>query len=219
MWPDLFDFWSGLAADAHSHPEDGPVLQHFLNCFQRECPPSPCLGPLKTAPVVLLFLNPGFSDPFDLNHAKEERGQSYYRQQRSGVANLSTENEHGPAWKWWTTIVKQFEIGEPNQLIDKIAFLNIAPYKSEDFKAWHMLAVLPSSRVCLQWAQSVLFPQARAKDRVVICLRSAKYWGLGKSEGHLFVPKTTMSGFMHKDEVRAEIVRAVQSTLSARSEP
>jgi hypothetical protein len=218
MWPDLFDFWSGLASDAHWHPDDGPVLQHFPDCFKLECLPGRCLGPLKTARVVLLFLNHGFSDPFDLNHAKEERGQFYYRQQRSGVANLPTKDDYEPAWKWWTTIVKQLEIGEPSQLIDKIAFLNIAPYKSQDFKAWHMLAALPSSRVSLQWAQSVLFPQARARNRVVICLRSAKYWGLGKSEGHLFVPKTTMSGFMHKDEVRTEIVRAMQSTLSAKSE-
>jgi hypothetical protein len=79
-----------------------------------------------------------------------------------------------------------------------------------------MLAALPSSRICLDWAQSVLFPQAEAEERVVVCLRSPKYWGLraGDSRGWLFCPKTTRNAFMRRDdEMRERVKAAVQEAV------
>ena len=64
------------------------------------------------------------------------------------------------------------------------------------FNDWHMLTALASSRAALDGAQSVLFPQAERAERVVVCLRAARVWGLsrgedGKAQVHgksLFVP-------------------------------
>jgi hypothetical protein len=78
-----------------------------------------------------------------------------------------------------------------------------------------MLAALPSSRVCLDWAQSVLFPQAEAGERVVVCLRSPKYWGLGNDEsvGSLFCPPCTRGAFMLHGEIRDRVKNAVQEAV------
>jgi hypothetical protein len=78
-----------------------------------------------------------------------------------------------------------------------------------------MLASLPSSRVCLDWAQSVLFPQAEAGEKVVVCLRSSDYWGLGIGEpiGSLFRPKCIRNAIMRKDVMREQVKEAVQRAV------
>jgi len=144
-------------------------------------------GRLRTAAVVLLFLFPGL-DSNDTTHCGTQQGRHYYASQRTGECDLPDEKEHHAAYKWLTKIIGQFDI-EYEQARSTVATLNIGAYKSKTFDDWHMLAALPSSRVGLDWAQSVLFPQAEAGERVVVCLRSPKYWGLksGKSVGSLFV--------------------------------
>jgi len=66
-----------------------------------------------------------------------------------------------------------------------------------------LLAALPSSRVCLNWAQEVLFPTAERGERVVVCLRSAKFWGLrpgAEYPGTLFAPRVNRAGDMLKKD-------------------
>ncbi len=95
--------------------------------------------------------------------------------------------------------------------------LNIGAYHSKIFADAPLLAALPSSRASIDWAQSVLFPEAIAGRRVVICLRSAHFWGLqnGKRYGKaLFAPNTTRSGFMLKNEMREQVIRKVRSVLA-----
>ncbi len=70
----------------------------------------------------------------------------------------------------------------------------------------------------VDWTQSVLFPEAIAGRRVVICLQSAYFWGLQKGERYgkaLFAPNTIRSGFMLKNEMREQVIRKVRS-ISAR---
>jgi hypothetical protein len=58
---------------------------------------------------------------------------------------------------------------------------------------------LPSSRVSLAWAQEKLFPEAEAGKRIVICMRSATYWGLEtgrKYKGTLFAPPANRGGHL-----------------------
>lgn len=166
--------------------------------FRLDCLVSPFRGPLKTARVVLLFLSPGF-DTRDAEHAKSPVGQACYARMRTGEYNLPSREDHASAWDWSAKIVRQFDL-HYEDVLSKFAFLNIAAYKSRDFNDWAMLAALPSSRVTLDWAQSVLFPQAEAGKRVVVCLRSPRYWGLNESkEGKrfgksLFAPICTRSG-------------------------
>jgi hypothetical protein len=68
----------------------------------------------------------------------------------------------------------------------------------------------------LSWAQTVLFPEAEEGKRIVVCLRSSAYWGLGrttKSGKSLYVPKCTRGGMMHLGGDRNEIVSAVKRAI------
>src|SRR5262249_5866581 len=67
------------------------------------------------------------------------------------------------------------DLGDDNAVEDKVALLNIGAYHSVDVRSFASLLALLSSRVSLGWAQDVLFPEAEAGKRIVICLRSASY--------------------------------------------
>jgi len=69
----------------------------------------------------------------------------------------------------------------------------------------------------IAWAQDVLFPQAIAGDRVVICLRATRFWGLeiGKKYGQsLFAPHVTRGGHMKHDKMRTQIIKAVKAKIA-----
>jgi hypothetical protein len=210
---DIFQFWSEIPEGAFEHTADRQVLQRIKHNFAPDCLPQAYLGRLRTAPVVLLFLSPGL-DPDDPAHCSDEKGRRYYARQRMGECDLPNEEEHRSAFKWLNRIIGQFGINY-EQARSTVATLNIGAYKSVKFNDWPMLAALPSSRVCLDWAQSVLFPQAEAGERVVVCLRSPKYWGLGKDEGvgSLFCPPCTRAAIMRHGEMRDRVTNAVQNAV------
>ena len=63
---------------------------------------------------------------------------------------------------------------------------------------------------------NVLFPQAEAGERVVICMRSAAYWGLetGRSYGKgLFAPHVTRSGHLRKNRDNRRLVELARAKL------
>jgi hypothetical protein len=214
MGRDIFQFWSKIEDDVFLHPDDRDVLERVTSKFEKDCLPIAFFGPLRTAPVILLFLSPGHAES-DKDHALSAAGRAYYKSQRDGRGALPSEAEHESAYKWWTRIVRQFGV-EPDAVRNKIAILNIGAYHSRYFNDWHMLTALPSSRVSLDWAQSILFPQAERGDRVVVCLRSARLWGLMTGERYgkaLFVPPCTPAGIMHHGRLRQAVIEAVRVVL------
>lgn len=212
---DIFQFWSEIPDDACEHPADRQVLQHIKHNFAPDCLPQAYRGRLRTAPVVLLFLSPGL-DPDDPAHCADGKGRRYYAGQRTGECDLPEEKDHPSAYRWLSKIVRQFGINY-EQALSTVATLNIGAYKSVKFDDWPMLAALPSSRVCLDWAQSVLFPQAEAGERVVVCLRSPKYWGLGKDEGvgSLYCPPCTRGAIMLRGDMRDRVTNAVKDAVES----
>lgn len=217
---DIFDFWARIADDATVHPDDKNVFERVNSQFQPDCLPTAYWGPLRTAKVVLLFLSPGYTS-FDSKQARLAAGRDLYRRQRSGWASFPSEDEHAPLYSWWCRVTKQFEVS-PDFLSDKAAVLNMGAYHSADFDDWHMLTALTSSRVALNYAQHVLFPEAEAGKRVVICLRSPRFWGLAKANAKngavygngLFAPLTTQGGLMHKGDLRKNIIEVVKRKLA-----
>lgn len=213
MATDIFKFWD-LPVKAGPHPADREVLKRVEHNFDLKCLPGCFAGPLKTAHVVLLYLSPGQSDQ-DYIDAKTRRGRDRHRRVRLGHEPLVGPEDHERAWKWWSSRTKSF--GYWQDLRTKVAVLNIGAYHSKIFADAPLLAALPSSRVSIDWAQSVLFPEAIAGRRVVICLRSAQFWGLQKGKRYgkaLFAPNTTRSGSMLKNEMREQVIRKVRSVLA-----
>jgi len=216
MTPDIFDFWAECPPNALIHPRDVPVFRRAGNMgFKLDCLPCNIWGPLKTAPVVLLYLSPGFSAT-DVDYAKSPRGQATYRRRRQGNEPLDSKDEHEPGWRWWTARAKAF--GDSAMISDKLAILNIGAYHSETFKDAHALMALPSSRAAIDYAQTMLFPEAERGERVVICLRKPRAWGLtiGKTyRGTLFAPRTNAAGHMVNGPERESVVKAARIALSA----
>jgi hypothetical protein len=212
---DIFKFWSVVGPSDKIHPADRDVFSRITgHQFDLSCLPACFMGPLKTAPVVLLYLSPGLT-PLDLYEAKSPLGQERYMKMRRGLEPLPDQEQHEPAWEWWVSRTRCFG-GDWQQLRSKIAVLNIGAYHSVKFKDYQLLAALPSSRVSIEWAQNVLFPQAVTGKRVVVCLRSSSFWGLteGVSKGSLHAPKVTIGGHMkHDGTMRDMIIRDVRKRL------
>jgi hypothetical protein len=129
-----------------------------------------------------------------------------------GEQPLWDADQHPSAWRWWTSRTKIF--GLEKDIRFKFAFLNICPYHSKNFVDVSILASLPSCRTTIAWAQEILFREAERGERVVICMRSARYWGLreGTMRTSLFAPRVTRGGHMLTGE-RAAIVEAVRGAM------
>ena len=209
---DIFDFWAEVPGHTRVHPADQKVLNRSNHGFNLDCLPSNIDGKLKNARLVLLFVNPGM-DHVDSEEAKTHEAQDKYVAMRSGTRPLRGPEDRTRAYKF--TRAHTHSYGPWDVIRENVAVLNIAAYHSKQFKSEHMLAALPSSRVCVEWVQRVLFPQAESGERVVLCLRAARFWGLGKlgryGEG-LFAPKT-IYGFLPKGPERNTIIDVVRRKL------
>jgi hypothetical protein len=210
---DIFRFWVTVERRDRIHPADREVFARVKgHTFDLKCLPGCFGGPLRTAPIVLLYLSPGWS-PLDRKDAVSKSGQNYHMRRRRGYEPFRQE---GPGFKWVRSRTKCFGL-RWEQIASKIALLNIGSYHSKSFTDIPLLAALPSSRMSIAWAQEVLFPEAIAGKRVVICLRAARFWGLepGKQYGKsLFAPKVTRAGHMKHGTMRNRITRAVRRKLN-----
>jgi hypothetical protein len=181
----------------------------LLHCF---------IGPLRNARVVLLYLSPGLDDD-DLKEAESATGRKWMIECRTGNQKLPNQKEHGAAWRWWVSRTPDF--GSEEDIRSNVAILNVGAYHSNQSPNTCVLAALPSSRLSLDWAQSELFPQAIAGERVVICLRAARLWGRdigdqGKTFGEaLFAPRTTRAGHMLKLPLRKKIIAKAAAAIKS----
>lgn len=221
MKTDIFRFWGKTKIKPYQtiHPADRDVFSRvgqLGRMFDLRCLPNSFGGRLKDAPVVLLYLSPGFRQQ-DIRDARTKRGQAEAAKRRSGRHPFPKDGS-----KWLRSRTKVLNV-DYEQLRCKLFVLNIGAYHAKTFRAHPLLAALPSSRVSLDWAQHVLFPQAIRGERVVICMRAASYWGLepGRRYGRsLFAPFTTRGGHMRKKtrrekEFRRDIIRAVRRKIKS----
>jgi hypothetical protein len=172
-------------------------------------------GLLRTAPIVLLFLSGGRSDERDPAIANSEASVEDHRKRRLGLLPLWGPDEHSDAFKWWTEKTRCFGV-DWRALQRNVAILNIGAYHSKHVIKPAVLAALPSSKVPREWAHDVLFPQAMNGERVVVCLRAQRLWGLtpGQRFGQtLFAPNVTRGGHMFREPLREEVVAAGREIL------
>ena len=214
----LFKFWEGVPAHVKVHPDDEPVFAaHGKRALDLDCLPTPYYGPIKTAPIVLLYLNPGLSEK-DKEEAASEDGRQFYWRQRQGSESLRSQL-NAVKKSWWVSRTKRLH-PNPEYLRHRLAILELCAYHSKEFVDWPLLNKLPSSQAAREWATSTLFAEARSQQRLVICLRSAKHWGLtpGTHSGWLFAPHVTRSGYMLNNDDRRAIVDAAERVLKSNIE-
>ena len=210
---DIFEFWQRYRPPQWFHPADEEVLRRVDNHFDKKSMPAPFSGPLKSAPVVLLYLAPGLSKGDHLA-VRSVEGRRRKIRRLFGTEPLSSQEEHCEAWNWWHRRTKVF--GPWEEIRSKIAIFEICPYHSKAFHDWAPLSALPSCRLSVEWAQDVLFTQAEKCRRIVICLRAHKHWGLTaghKYNGYLFAPEPTRGGYMIKSRMRTRVIETVKEFL------
>jgi hypothetical protein len=206
---DIFEFWSQIKSGEHIHPADRNVFDRISpikHGFQLGCLPECYAGRLRTAPVILLYVSPGFEEN-DLVRANTEEGRQSHILRLTGHKPMS-------GHRWFRERTSCF--GDWDTIRNNVAVLNIGAYHSKTVLSYAYLLALPSSRACLDWAQHVLFPEAEASKRIVICMRSAAYWGLelGRQyRGTLFAPAVTRSGHLKKASERDRIIELVKERL------
>lgn len=211
---DIFEFWSQIGRGEHVHPADKTIFNRMApeqHGFRLDCLPGCFGGRLRDAPLVLLYLSPGFNAA-DIADAQTEEGIDFYFRRYKGY---ELPRDLGKAKSSWVTS-RTKEFGAWEKVRDKIAVLNIGAYHSINVKSPAMLMALPSSRVSLNWAQHVLFPEAEAGKRIVICMRSAALWGLqlGRTYGQgLFAPSVIRSGHLKKNDQNRSLIKLVQDRL------
>jgi hypothetical protein len=210
---DIFEFWSQIGRGESVHPGDRKVFDRMdskKHGFRLDCLPSSFGGRLRDAPVVLLYLSPGFGEQ-DVIDAQTDEGKDYYVRRWRGYEPVRDIKSN-----WMLSRTKNF--GDYETVKNKIALLNIGAYHSADVRSFGSLLALPSSRVSLGWAQEVLFPDAEAGKRVVICMRSASCWGLerGRKYGKsLFAPEVNpRSGYLLNNDDNKHLVHMVQKRLT-----
>ncbi len=225
---EFFDFWPenlGYYKDGrhgYSHPADRDVLGRVEHPFDLNCLPGCWGGPIKRAPIILLYLSPGLSDS-DHDIAKSKDAAKRFKHVKRGESAFPGK-EHVEGRKWWKSRIKGFVdekyLEDIDFLRNKIVSLNISPYHSKDIPDRSVLSSLPSCRMTLDWAQSTLFPEAEKGNKVVICMRSCRYWGLSNGENgakygcSLYAPKVTRGGHLQKDnEYLNSMLRSVDRAL------
>ncbi|HRJ67929.1 MAG TPA: hypothetical protein PLW48_12405, partial [Alphaproteobacteria bacterium] len=147
--------------------------------------------------------------------ADSDEGRDYYFRKWQGNEPLRTSGGEGE--KWLRSRTRTF--GDYEAVRNHLAILNIGAYHSKVISDYATLTALPSSRVSLDWAQNVLFPEAERGERIVICMRAAAYWGLktGESYGQgLFAPAVNRSGYLLKNAENAALIDRVKGRLAAR---
>ena len=210
----IFNFWSemkmsDLEQDEIIHPKDKEIFQRITHSYALKSLPLNFRGKLKTAKIVLLYLNPGYDKANDERELKEFK-EEYFKTIK-GESPLKSKLINQGSYKWWKGRSNFLNLPE-EWLIDNLAILNIGAYHSKSFKDKGTLASLPSSRIAINWAQEVLFKEAEEGKRLVICMRSSKFWGLkeGYQKGLLFSPKTTRGGHILNGEVKDRIVKVAK---------
>jgi hypothetical protein len=217
----LLQFWAKAIPSLQVHPDDVAALddKRHKHKLARDVLVGPWMGPLRSAPVVLLTLNG------KLAGVGVEQREATIPSAREEMARNLLGDAPLPDWRfnrggreWTEGHFPQFGITYESAA-PKVAFINLIAYRSaEGGKDMRMADRLASSRIVRAWARDTLFPEAEAGERVVVCLcqaRGCDAWGLdyGTKRGQtLFAPHVTRRGHIFLDE-RGEIGIAVRRAM------
>jgi hypothetical protein len=212
---DLLRFWAKAIPSLQIHPDDAEALKSNRHTLALDTLVGPWMGPLRTAPVVLLTLNGGFSG-VERDEAKMPAVRELMAHNLGGDAPLPTFATNPGGREWTERRLAQFGLSY-EVASSKVAFVNLIPYRSrEGARDLHMLERLESVHLVRAWAHDTLFPEAEAGKRAVVCLRSARAWGLEPDTQRglsLFTPKFNRAGFMLHGPMRETVSFAVRRAI------
>jgi hypothetical protein len=229
MPSDLVDFWRrcDLTQAPFAHPDDLPVLRRQEGRYIDEEPkdfagfvssprfgafedtrlhlsllPIPYSGNLRTADIVVLLLNPGFS----FSDYYESRSPEFCDRLKKTLAQNFTGVRFPFVWldpeycwhggfRWWeqklraviSRIAKEKFSGKYLEALrdmsNRLALVELIPYHSSSFTAHGLIRDLPSACAARRFAQDA----ASQGDKTIIVTRQAASWNLSVENDHLVV--------------------------------
>jgi hypothetical protein len=190
--PQLLAYWA-RCTDLHVHPDDETALRENTNAFRLDALIGPWMGPIKTAPVVVLTLNGGFNGA-EVEEAKNPVARRWTANNLQGASPLPDFAANPLGRVWTQRILGKFGLSYAHA--SAVSFVNLIPYRSyAGANDLRMAERLKSARLVRDWARTTLFPEAETGRRVVVCARSVRAWGLDPSVRQrgqsLFVPRFT----------------------------
>jgi hypothetical protein len=178
----LFDFWKRLPPEHCVHPDDCSVIRDQLS-FVLDIPPGHVNGRLRTAPVVVCYLNPGYEESDRVQFENETNRRALF-EQINGDSDF-------PMWfdRWREWYLPRVRFGDlpDNEIARTVAIFNVCAYASRNANCLTRSTIrrLPSSVIARRYLHEVLIPQARRRERFVIIARGRWAWGLNDSfESH-----------------------------------
>jgi hypothetical protein len=234
MLSDLIAFWRrcALTAPPFAHPDDWPVLRRYGGRYIDEAPkdfarfiasdrfgdftdrrlhlsllPIPYGGALRSADIVILLLNPGFSftDYYAETNAPEYRRrlEQTLSQDFEGVDFPFVWLDPQYCWHsgfgWWEgklrdviTVIARERFGGRyldalRDVSKRLAHIELVPYHSPAFAAHSLLKHLPSAQAVKRFAQGALVEAANNGDKTIIVTRQAASWELPGGTRNLVV--------------------------------
>ncbi len=175
----IFKFWEKLPHKECIHPDDKRVIEKHKDIFELHVPPGHVNGNLKTAPVIALFLNPGFEDQ-DKQGFEDEDCRALLFEQIKGESDF-------PLWfnrwrKWFLPRVRLDGMSD-EEIAKNVSIFNVCSYASKNAKLLKpsILNSLPSTQAAIDYLHEELIPQAQRGERFIVVCRAAWAWKLDKS--------------------------------------
>ena len=172
--------WRDLPnSDPYVLPDDRPFVETFNRSatentyIHTELLPEPFLGRLA-APVVVLLLNPGFSEDDNKFHAQPEfcsRLRKAIRAENEFSTHFHLDRAAGgPGCDWWLRSAGPLiqEVGR-ECVADNLLAIEYFPYHSRKFGHAHRR--LPSQEFSFSLVRSAI-----AREAEIICVRGANVW-------------------------------------------
>src|SRR5262249_34503233 len=165
---DFLRFWEKVKPSLHIHPDDAMALKSHRHALELGALVGPFMGPVRSAPVVLLTLNGGFNGA-EIAEAKVQSARDEMAYNLGGNAPLPTFATNPKGRVWAEARLRQFGLNYQNAG-SKVAFINLIPYRSSEGSKdkKRMIPHLASSRIVLAWACDTLFREAESGKRVVV---------------------------------------------------
>jgi hypothetical protein len=180
---ELIQFWR-LPERTTVHPSDAPHLRDPRG-LDLSLVPQPWAGPLATADIFVLHLNPGL----DGIEKEYEEQNSVFRDAlvenlggRSRYLFLDPRFASHPGHRWAVETLGD-DLGSADT--DRICFLQAVAYHSKTSQdAYRVAPRLPSVAILRKWVGTTLLPDAMAGKVAMVVARAARIYGLdGIPEG------------------------------------
>jgi hypothetical protein len=200
--------WCSYNADRHFGDES--------ECrFHLGLRPIPFAGNLKNSKLFILMLNPGFNpSDYYAEYQSDEFVQALQKtyQQDDDVKNIFLEPRFSwhPGFSYWhkkfSSLINAYTANKNITRIktlqifqDKISFLEVYPYHSQNFKQSSFLKNLYSKKIIVDFVEKVLVDEAKKGEAMLLVLRGNEHWKL-EAQSNIFVYKKSECRAGHINE-------------------